>query len=520
MAIAKKFLSVLLGIILIFAPIPETAYGVYGGLDATGTDRVVGIMDKKDSKLPGCSGSLLTERIVLTAAHCLAKTGKYPGVLAKAQWSYWVTQPGVDTTRDDLNSRVPSSYVVISDAYTNSYDPKNNDYLTTIHDIGFIFLSLPIKISSYPKIASESEVLRLKAAKAIITHYGYGLSDQGVQTGKPNKVELTIRPRERSYEINNFVPESFSIITDEIGTKALCGGDSGGPWYANLDGNLLIVANTVGASGCGGPGSGSGGTFGTLVHQYETLLWQKWDYFMKNETDIRSAEESAKLKAESDAAIALAKLESEKSIAIENGQFYRETTGCHSNHIVAYLQSNRSGKWDDVASVKDWFELSSTCFQPWTIYRAIKGELLRWRLASPNVWEVFTSPFNETTSEKEIAKAKADKEAAKAASDVINKANAETDAASKAASDKQALEKAVADAKSETEAAAQKKLDQVTSTLYSQISDLQDQIKALQAQIAELLKPKPVTVVCTKGNTFRLVKGLNPNCPAGYKKQS
>ena len=51
---------------------------------------------------------------------------------------------------------------------------------------------------------------------------------------------------------------------------------------------MLIVANTVGASGCKGPGSGTGGTFGTLVHPLEMLLWEKWEYFQENEIEILS----------------------------------------------------------------------------------------------------------------------------------------------------------------------------------------------------------------------------------------
>lgn len=383
------------------------AHSVYGGQEVLGSERVVALLNLRDSRFIMCSGALITSRIVLTAAHCLGKKGKFPGVIEKNHWEYWISQPGVDIMYDDISTRVQSSYVVIKDDYMNSYDPKTNDYLTQLHDIAFIFLSKPIEISTYPRIASEEEVKLLKAQRAVITHYGYGRSDKGVYTGKPKKVDLKIRPRERSYENHPLVPENYSIITDETGDSALCGGDSGGPWYAQLDGKLLIVANTVGASGCGGPGSGTGGTFGTLVHQYESLLWEKWSYFLANESEIQDWKPKAKKEREVD----LKKQEERIKESKRLGQYYQELTSCHSKGIQAYLQSNLSGNWKDVAAVEDWFAINNSCYQPWTIYKASKGEMLRWRLAVPNRWEVFTDPIPEMTSEREATVAQEESKA-------------------------------------------------------------------------------------------------------------
>ena len=173
----------------------QPANAVYGGEEVVGSERVVVILESKDSRNGGCSGALITPQIVLTAAHCLGKPGKHPGVIKNNHWGYWVSRPGVDFKSDDISTRVQSAYVVITDDYTNSYDPKSNDYTTTIHDIAFIFLKEPIEITSYPTVASPAQVKQLKAERALITHYGYGLSDKGIQTGKPKKIDLKIRPR-------------------------------------------------------------------------------------------------------------------------------------------------------------------------------------------------------------------------------------------------------------------------------------------------------------------------------------
>jgi hypothetical protein len=282
----KKFAALFCAIPFLLVSHSSPAAAVYGGEEALGDERVVAMLMGKYDRSSVCSATLISDRIVLTAAHCLGKLGVFPGELRANHWEFWVTQPGVDVSSDDVDTRVQSAYVAIVDDYTNIWNLETNDKRTTVNDIGFIFLKDPIHISKYPRIATAAEVEMLKSLRAEITHYGYGRSDKDVTTGRPKKVKLKIRPRERWYEANHPVPEERSIITDETGVDALCAGDSGGPWFAELEGELLIVANLVGASGCNGPGSGAGGTFGTLVHPLETFLWEKWEYFQQNETEI------------------------------------------------------------------------------------------------------------------------------------------------------------------------------------------------------------------------------------------
>ena len=52
----------------------------------------------------------------------------------------------------------------------------------------------------------------------------------------------------------------------------------------------------------------------------------------------------------------------------------------------------------------------------------------------------------------------------------------------------------------------------------SQIEFLQGVVKILQVQVTALLKPKSETIVCTKGTAFKVVKGITPKCPVGFKK--
>lgn len=92
-----------------------------------GDERVVAMLFGKYDRSGGwCSGTLITDRIALTAAHCLGKSG-VPGEVTFNHWEYWISQPGVDITSDDVDTRVQSAYVAIVKDYTNIYNPEGGD---------------------------------------------------------------------------------------------------------------------------------------------------------------------------------------------------------------------------------------------------------------------------------------------------------------------------------------------------------------------------------------------------------
>jgi alpha-tubulin suppressor-like RCC1 family protein len=126
------------------------------------------------------------------------------------------------------------------------------------------------------------------------------------------------------------------------------------------------------------------------------------------------------------------------------------------------------------------------------------------------------------------AKAKAEAEA-KAAAD----AKAAVEAAAKAKLDAEArarseAESAFAKAAAELRLATQTivklnesnaELNRIIQALSDSNKNQQSQIDALNARIASLLVPKQTTIVCAKGTSIKTVKGINPVCPAGFKKK-
>lgn len=145
-----------------------------------------------------------------------------------------------------------------------------------------------------------------------------------------------------------------------------------------------------------------------------------------------------------------------------------------------------------------------------------------------------TEAAAKIAQDKAVADAKVE---AKAAADLAktaqDKALAEARAESKAAADtaKAAQEKSSSENLQISEQLSKLQSDYLalnsnyasTTAKYSeamtQIETLQGIVAALQTQVEQLLKPKPETIVCTKGSAYKVVKAIAPKCPVGYKKK-
>jgi hypothetical protein len=126
------------------------------------------------------------------------------------------------------------------------------------------------------------------------------------------------------------------------------------------------------------------------------------------------------------------------------------------------------------------------------------------------------------------AKAKAEAEAkastdAKAAAEAAARAKLEAEARARSEAES-ALVKAATELKAATATIAKlndsnAELNRIIQALTDSNKNQQSQIDALNARINALLVPKPTTIVCAKGTTIKTVKGINPVCPAGFKKK-
>ena len=53
----------------------------------------------------------------------------------------------------------------------------------------------------------------------------------------------------------------------------------------------------------------------------------------------------------------------------------------------------------------------------------------------------------------------------------------------------------------------------------TKINELSETIEQLQVQVETLKKYATTSIVCVKGGITKKIVGINPKCPAGYKKK-
>lgn len=375
---AKATLTIL-AIIASVIPIAP-AQSVYGGTQATGSPLVLTLLTSKFSRTSFCSMALLSERIVATAAHCVIKD---QGVAPDLRWrlgDLYVSQPGADVTKDDIETRVRVLRVVTRDDFINTWKPEVGDFRTQINDIAFLFLEKPLVTGYSIEIATDDEINRAIANRDLVTHYGYGLQSNNSQTHSPWMTQLPLIEKSDPHL------EKSKVMYTQEGPTAMCPGDSGGPLYIDVNGVQKIAAVLVAASGCRGNPPYTGGTLGTRIYPYLAMVEKSWAEFSENQRFSIEAEESK-----------IVGLEQMRNLAISNGT-YATPGGCHSRGINAELQRQEiNGDWKTLAPALGWIDSAPSCpathpTAPWTISKVDNGTLLRWRFWASG-WDVSGEPF-------------------------------------------------------------------------------------------------------------------------------
>ena len=371
----KMLISFCIFVFTISNNLTSISYAIFGGDSVIGDKRVVALISDQYNTRSGCSGALIEPQIVVAAAHCLGNLGStYLSELYEPK-DLWISQPGADLNLDNKNSRVKVLRVVLTKGYNNSWEPEKGNYITQKDDIAFYFLEKPLVSSYSVPIANKQDVTSIKNGNLIFTHIGYGLIEEKQQDGKPYSTQLNSYSVGKTRYPGNPALEENTVSAQETGAKALCAGDSGSPWYSNIDGIEKIVAVTVAASGCQGTGSGLGGALGTVIYPYLHLLNTHWKQFLE---DLP----------------ALQKLEKSKLPDLSLPLIQR-SGGCDAK-VNAVLQILNSEVWVDLAEAQGW-ELVSDCpksnpYQPWVRAKVKSGVQIRWHIFLPGQWDFWTDP--------------------------------------------------------------------------------------------------------------------------------
>jgi MYXO-CTERM domain-containing protein len=177
----------------------------------------------------GCTGTLVTPTVVVTAAHCLQDWYGSPLATNEVRIVYGYTDPA---------SAPASERRTLASIHPNpDYDPyasTDSDGLGATMDIGVVLLSEPIANAVVTPILPASEVDSVLVAGAEVHVVGYGINN--LNTWDSGILYKAVTPYIRH------IPSE--MLAGSPGNPDSCNGDSGGPAYVMVGGSLYLVGVT------------------------------------------------------------------------------------------------------------------------------------------------------------------------------------------------------------------------------------------------------------------------------------
>ena len=192
---------------------------------------------------PICTGTLITPTVFLTASHC---TDYFTQVLEPAGYTAYVSFDSPIPFGSQTSSKtnlLAVSYVVTNPAYTQAQSDTG--------DIGALILAKPVK-GITPATLAECGLFDAMQAdgtlqSAVFTNAGYGLQNRVVGGGQPVFQDANPVPRMFSFSSFNALNPTFIRLSQNpsTGNGGTCYGDSGGPNFVTVDGQLILAAITI-----------------------------------------------------------------------------------------------------------------------------------------------------------------------------------------------------------------------------------------------------------------------------------
>ena len=309
-------IRVLIVTLIICIASTSKSIAIENGQDATGSQYVVKVISiYSKGKVSSCSGGILSDYVVVTAAHCLDDES---GLISK---EIWVLPPGGVANRDSNGAYLqdPSWIQVDNTQITTTF--QNVSANVEDDDLAFLVLKRPLDLRFNVLIPSEDETNKLKSSNAALRLYGYGyISDSGKTSDSPNYY-IARFDSQRTVTVKN---SGFATSTDATS----CKGDSGGPVLSITATSVTVVGVITGGATsnvCGKKNTdGKFYTLFTLLSRYANLAFAAASSASKKAVEsANSAQKAAEEKAQlADSNSRLARQEADslsaKSIAIQS----------------------------------------------------------------------------------------------------------------------------------------------------------------------------------------------------------
>jgi hypothetical protein len=283
---SRKLLLSVFSVMMILAIAVSPVYAITGDFVKDTIHPYVGLVvfyDENGEFIWRCTGTLISDRTLLTAGHCADTEGG--AVSARV---YFQQDAGANfdpATEIDPVTGYPE-YCAAGTEGTLCFTAStilNFDYpgslrLPNTHDVGLVILDQPADLG-YAQLPEENYLNQFATARGtqdvLFTVSGYGLSyKEQVQNGKPN---LSFRERLMAeatlVNLNSALNAGFNLQTNGNGSGkgGTCNGDSGGPvFFGGLDSNsdLVVAVTSFGLNSlCRGT------DFAYRIDQPDVLAW-------------------------------------------------------------------------------------------------------------------------------------------------------------------------------------------------------------------------------------------------------
>lgn len=202
-----------------FSEISEAADGIIGGKIVPVGDKlqasVVAVYDDNEGQL--CTGSLLSNNLVLTAAHCI-------GTDKDMMYIYFETELN---SLDGGTRRKVDKVEISSFHASKQFAPKNTGDIALIHFVG----SVPAGYKP-ANFLSKENFKKMKAGDSVVVA-GYGFSDAHNRNSAGTLRTTTLKVEDPEYSMSE-------VKVNQTEGTGVCHGDSGGPAYVLIRGKYYL----------------------------------------------------------------------------------------------------------------------------------------------------------------------------------------------------------------------------------------------------------------------------------------